>query len=80
MKKITESKIDPEIGVFHKGEHKKCFAYAAQTACDKNGHVLDVTVNAGNVNDGVAFDGLYERLKKRLAMRYVVADADYRTP
>lgn len=34
---------DPECGVFHKGEHKKCFAYAAQTACDKNGYVLDVT-------------------------------------
>ena len=39
---ITESKTDPECVVFHKGEHKKCFAYAAQTACDKNGYILDV--------------------------------------
>ena len=39
-----------------------------------------MTVNAGNVHDSVAFDGLYERLKKRLAMRYVVADAGYKTP
>ena len=77
---ITESKTDPECGVFHKGEHKKCFAYAAQTACDKNGYILDVTVNAGNVHDSVAFDGLYERLKKRFAMRFVVADAGYKTP
>jgi len=23
--------IDPESGVFHKGEHKRCFAYSAQT-------------------------------------------------
>ena len=77
---IAESKTDPECGVFHKGEHKKCFAYAAQTACDKHGYILDVTVNAGNVHDSVAFDGLYERLKKRFEMRYVVADAGYKTP
>lgn len=25
-KKISESKTDPDSGVFHKGEHKKCFA------------------------------------------------------
>lgn len=25
-KSVTESTIDPESGVFHKGEHKKCFA------------------------------------------------------
>lgn len=28
----------------------------------------------------MAFDGLYERLKKRSEMRYVVADAGYKTP
>ena len=78
---VTESKTDPECGVFHKGEHKKCFAYAAQTACDKSGYVLDVTLNPGNVHDSIAFDGLYERLLKRFsAMRYVVADAGYKTP
>ena len=37
-KEITESVTDPESGVFHKGEHKKCFAYTAQTDCDKNGY------------------------------------------
>ncbi len=31
---INESTTDPESGVFHQGEHKKCFAYSAQTACD----------------------------------------------
>lgn len=61
-KAINESTTDPESGVFHKGEHKKCFAYTAQTGCDKNGYVMDVTVNSGNVHDSVAFDGLYERL------------------
>ena len=80
-KEVTQSTTDPESGIFHKGEHKKCFAYTAQTACDKHGYILDVTVNAGNVHDSVAFDGLYERLLKRfLEMRYVVADAGYKTP
>ena len=41
-KEISESTTDPESGVFHKGEHKKCFAYTAQTGCDKNGYVMDV--------------------------------------
>lgn len=38
---INESTTDPESGVFHKGEHKECLAYASQTGCDKNGYVLD---------------------------------------
>ena len=41
-KEISESTTDPESGVFHKGEHKKCFAYTAQTCCDKNGYIMDV--------------------------------------
>ena len=80
-KTVNQSTTDPECGVFHKGEHKKCFAYAAQTACDKNGYVLDVTLNPGNVHDIVAFDGLYDRLCKAFPeMKYVVADAGYKTP
>ena len=80
-KEITVSVTDPESGVFHKGEHKKCFAYEAQTGCDKNGYVMDVTVNPGNVHDSVAFDGLYDRLIERHPeMEVVVADAGYKTP
>lgn len=78
---VTESTTDPECGVFHKGEHKKCFAYTAQTACDKNGYVLDVTLNSGNVHDSIAFDELYDRLCEAFPeMKYVVADAGYKTP
>ena len=67
--------------MFHKGEHKKCFAYAVQTACDKNGYMLDVTLNPGNIHDRVVFDGLYERLLKTFPeMKYVVAKAGYKTP
>ena len=78
---INESATDPECGVFHKGEHKKCFAYTAQTACDKNGYILDVTVNPGNIHDSVAFNGLYDRLAQHHPeMKNVVADAGYKTP
>lgn len=80
-KAINESTTDPESGVFHKGEHKKCFAYTAQTGGDKNGYVMDVTVNPGNVHDSVAFDGLYDRLTDRNPeIKAVVADAGYKTP
>ncbi len=77
---MNQSATDPECGVFHKGEHKKCFAYTAQTACDKNGYVLDVTLNPGNVHDSVAFDGLYDRLCEAFPeMKHIVADAGYKT-
>ena len=41
---MIESTTDPESGVFHKGEHKKCFAYEAHTVCDKRGYVLETEV------------------------------------
>lgn len=40
-KTVNESVTDPESGVFHKGEHKKCLAYTAQTACDKHGYAIE---------------------------------------
>lgn len=80
-KTINESTTDPESGVFHKGEHKKCLAYTAQTGCDKNGYVMDVTVNPGNIHDSVAFDELYDRLtEKNPEIEAVVMDAGYKTP
>lgn len=51
MKSIKQSTTDPECGVFHKGEHKKVFAYATNTACDKNNFILDFVVNLGNTQD-----------------------------
>ena len=78
---INESTTDPESGVFHKGEHKKCFAYSAQTACDQNGYILGVEVNSGNVHDSVAFDGLYDKLTEKFPeIETIVADAGYKTP
>lgn len=80
-KEINVSTTDPESGIFHKGEHKKCFAYTAQTGCDQNGYVMDVTVNPGHVHDSVAFDELYDRLvEKNPEIEAIVADAGYKTP
>lgn len=63
-KETVVSTTDPESGVFHKGEHKKCFAYEAHTACDKHNFVLGVHVTPGNVHDSAAFDPLYDELCK----------------
>jgi len=78
---INESVADPDSGVFHKGEHKKCFAYEAHTGCDKNGYVMEVVVKAGNVHDSIAFDNLYDELTKHYEkIETIVADAGYKTP
>lgn len=80
-KTITQSKTDPESGLFHKGEHKKCFAYSAQTVCDGHNYVLGVTVNPGNMHDSSAFDGLYEQVIQRFPqIEVITADAAYKTP
>ena len=77
----TVSTTDPESGLFHKGEHQKCFAYEAQTACDKNNFVLDVTVVPGNIHDSVSFDSLYDKVTKRFPeIKVVTVDAGYKTP
>lgn len=78
---VNQSTTDLECGVLHRGEHKKCFAYAAHTACDKNGYVLDVTLNHGNVHDSVAFNVLYDRLCKACPeMKHIVDYLGYKTP
>ena len=59
------STTDPEAGLFHKGEHQKCFAYAAHTACDANNFVLGVTVAPGNIHDSVIFDQVYKQVTQR---------------
>lgn len=81
QKTITVSKSDPESGLFHKGEHKKCFAYNAQTACDKHGWVLAATVDAGNKHDSSVFEDIYNKVKTTVGKPdAVVADAGYKTP
>lgn len=81
MKETVVSTTDPDAGVFHKGEHKKCFAYEAHTACDKNNFILAVNVTPGNIHDSVAFDELYEEICNYYPNHQtVVADSAYKTP
>lgn len=78
-KTIRCSTTDPESGWFRKGEHKNVFAYAIETACDKNGWILGYTVNPGNLHDSRTFKGLYDKLQD-INMEYCVVDAGYKTP
>ncbi len=78
-KTIKCSTTDPESGWFRKGEHKNVFAYGIETACDKNGWIIDFTVNPGNEHDSRTFKGLYEKLEDK-GMEYCIVDAGYKTP
>ena len=74
-----ESTTDSECGLFVKGEHERCFAYSAQTACDKHGFVLAFELGAGNLHDGQMFHELYKKMD--LSRTQIVAlDAGYKTP
>lgn len=76
---IKTSTTDPESGWFRKGEHKNVFAYAVETACDKNGWILGYTVHPGNLHDSRTFKSIYEKIKD-IGIETLVADAGYKTP
>ena len=78
-KRVRCSTTDPDRGWFRKGEHKNVFAYGIETACDKNGWILDYTVNPGNEHDSRTFKGLYDKIKD-IGVKTIVADAGYKTP
>jgi transposase len=75
----TVSTVDPESGLFRKGEHKQVFAYTAQTACDKNGWILGYTIHPGNEHDSRTFIHLYNKIKTQ-ELHTIVADAGYKNP
>jgi transposase len=80
-KTIKQSTTDPQSGLFHKGEHEKCFAYVANTACDRHNFILDFEVGAGNIHDSRMFDELYEKLLEKFPeIQAVAVDAGYKTP
>ena len=81
MTEKTVSTTDPDCGMFVKGDHERQFAYEAHTACDKNGFILGVEVTAGNVNDNVAWDALYDKVTTEFEeIQFVTMDAGYKTP
>ncbi len=78
-KTIKCSTTDPESGWFRKGEHKHVFAYAVETACDKNGWILGYTIHPGNLHDSRTFKSLYDKIKN-IGIKTLIADAGYKTP
>ena len=80
-KEVENSTTDPECGMFHKGEHEKCFAYTAHTACDRHDFILGVELSTANVHDSVMFKSIYDKVKAIFPeIKYVTADAGYKTP
>ena len=80
-KNVKVSTTDPESGLFHKGEHKKVFAYTSNTACDKNNFVLGFEVTPGNVHDSVSFWPIYNKMKEEHPdAKGIVVDSGYKIP
>lgn len=81
QKTISKSTTDPESGLFVKGEHERCFAYVANTACDRHNFILDFELGAGNIHDSQMFHELYKKLKDKIPQTEVIAiDSGYKTP
>lgn len=78
-KHIKESITDPESGLYHKGEHEKCFAYSHQTFCDRNNFVLVSKTVPGNIHDSVSFYEAYSVLDSKYheEIKNVCLDAGY---
>lgn len=80
-KTIKQSTTDSQSGLFHKGEHEKCFAYITNTACDRHNFILDFEVGTDNIHASRIFDGLYEKLLVKFPeIQTIAVDAGYKTP
>lgn len=78
---VSKSKTDPESGLFVKGEHERCFAYVANTACDRHNFILDFALGAGNIHDSQMFHDVYKKLSAYMKeVETVAVDAGYKTP
>jgi transposase len=80
-KNIAVSPVDPDAGMFHKGEKEKQFAYSVQTACDEHGWVIASEVHAANISDHNAGASFIEPLlDQHPDTTHVVMDAGYNNP
>jgi len=80
-KEIKQSRTDPESGVFHKGEHKKVFAYTANVACESNNFILAFETTPGNLHDSAVFPLVYNKVKEKFKdIKNIVVDAGYKIP
>lgn len=80
-KKVAVSDVDPDAGMFHKGEKERQLAYSVQTAVDEHGWVVGCETGPGSMNDNSAampfLDQLTEDHPKVTA---AVMDAGYTSP
>lgn len=77
----TQSTTDPDSGLFVKGEHERCFAYVANTACDRHNFILNFALGAGNIHDSQMFHEVYKKLTSFMnEIKAVAVDAGYKTP
>lgn len=80
-KKVAVSDVDPDAGMFHKGEKERQLAYSVQTAVDEHGWVVGCETTAGSQNDNNAampfLDQLTAEHPKTTA---AVMDAGYTSP
>ena len=78
LKQIAISDVDPDSGIFHKGEKEKQLAYSVQTAVDENGYVVGCETTAGNVNDNNAAMPFLDKLTdEHPKTEHTVMDAGY---
>ena len=77
----TVSTTDPDSGLFVKGEHERCMAYVANTACDRHNFILGFHVGAGNIHDSQMFHDVYKKISPFAdEIETVAVDAGYKTP
>lgn len=80
-KQVAISDIDPDSGMFHKGEKEKQLAYSVQTAVDENGYVLGCETTSGSANDNNAAMGFLDKLTdEHPKVNHTVMDAGYTSP
>lgn len=81
QKKVAVSNVDPDSGMFHKGEKEKQLAYSVQTAVDENGYIVDCRTVSGSMNDNQSGAGFVDQLTDNHPnTKAVVMDAGYTSP
>ena len=80
-RKVAVSNVDPESGMFHKGEKERQLAYSVQTVADESGYVLAIETTPGNAMDGIVAPAFLDKVTDEHGdIRNVVMDAGYVTP
>ena len=80
-KKVAVSDVDPDAGMFHKGEKEKQLAYSVQTAVDEHGWIIGCETTSGSMNDNNAAMGFLDNIKaEHPKITATVMDAGYTSP